>query len=125
MFPVTNVPTPREGENMEPGTLHVISEIGGCIVGLPPDEKGITDSLRNYARREGLESLELVDPASQDLCSWEEMVKVAVKEYRVEGTVLVGTHDGDRSLVGVSKRYGLPVPGASLEDIVTVVRLPA
>ena len=54
-------------ESMEPGTLHVISEIGGCIVGLPPDEKEITDSLRNYARREGLESLELVDPASQGL----------------------------------------------------------
>ena len=53
------------------------------------------------------------------------MVNVAVREYRVGGPVLVGTHDGYRSLVGVSKRYGLPAPGASLEDIVTVVRLPA
>ena len=108
---------------MEPGILHVISEIGGCILGLQPDEEKVTDLLRSYARREGLQSLELVDSVAQDLGDWEEMVNVAIKEYGIEGPVLLGTHNGDRSLVVVSKRYGLSAPGESLEDIVTVVRL--
>ena len=38
---------------MEPGLIHIISEIGGCIIDLPPDTEEIERSLRKYARLRG------------------------------------------------------------------------
>ena len=107
---------------MERGTIHIISEIGGCVIGLPPDRKGITTSLRSYARRQGMEHLELLDPLTDALDEWAEMWNSVMREYRIEGPILVGTHQGDRVLLGVSKRYGYPGPGVSLDDILKVVR---
>ena len=109
---------------MEPGVIHIISEIGGCIVGLPPDTEGITQSLRTYARRQGMESLELMEPLNQDLGEWAHMAGFAICEYRIEGPVLAGAHEGERVLLAVSKRYGYQEPGAPLHDIVEVVKFP-
>ena len=109
---------------MEPGVIHIISEIGGCIIGLPPDTEGITQSLRTYARRQGMESLELMDPLNQDLDEWAHMAGFAICQYGIEGPVLIGMHSGDRVLLGVSKRYGYPAPDAPLHDIIEVVRFP-
>ena len=116
----------REGrKRMEPGVIHIISEIGGCIIGLPPDTEGITQSLRSFARRQSMEQLELKDPLSQDLGKWAHMAEFAICEYGIEGPVLIGTHKGERVLLGVSKRYGYPAPGAPLNDIIKVVRFPS
>ena len=109
---------------MEPGTIHIISELGGCEVGLPPDTEEITNSLRNYARCQCMEALELVDPPTDDLGEWTDMWTFAVSEYEIEGPVLVGMHQADRVLLAVSKHYGYPGPEAPLDDTVTVVRLP-
>ena len=62
-------------------------------------------------------------PAAEYLGDWEGMVNVAIKEYGVEGPVLMGARYGDRSQVGVCKCYGLPAPGALPKDIVVVGRL--
>lgn len=109
---------------MEPGVIHIISVLGGCVIGLPPDTEEITRSLRNYAHCQGMEPLELLDPSSDDLDEWTDMWSFAIGEYGVEGPVLVGTQQGDRVLLGVSKRYGYPAPGATLHDIFRVVRFP-
>ena len=110
---------------VNPGVVHIISEIGGCIIDLPPDREAITRSLRRYAHRQGMKQLDLLDPSTDDLGEWADMGTFAIQEYGIEGPVLVGTHQGDRVLIGVSKRYGYPAPGASLEDLFWVVRLPA
>ena len=112
----------EEATPVERGTIHIISEIGGCVIGLPPDRKGITTSLRSYARRQGMEHLELLDPLTDALDEWAEMWNSAMREYGIEGPILVGTHQGDRVLLGVSKRHGYPGPGVSLDDIFKVVR---
>ena len=39
--------------------------------------------------------------------------------------MFVGTHQGERVLLGVSKRYGYPLVGTSLDDIAEVVRFPS
>ncbi len=104
--------------------LHIISEIGGCIVGEPSDEEGIEDSLRGYAFRHEMEGMKVIDPVTGDLGDWNDMAEHAVTNFGTEGPVLVGTHGDDRVLVGVSKRYGYPGPGESLRDIIRVVRLP-
>ena len=114
----------EEAALIERGTIHIISEIGGCIIDLPPDREGIATSLRSYARRQGMEPMELLDPSIDSLGEWAEMGHFAMGEYRLQGPVLVGTHQGDRVLVGVSKRYGFPGPGASLDDIIRIVRFP-
>ena len=102
------------------GVLHIISELGGCVVGLPPDKENITASLRKYACRQGMEHLRLLDPSTDDLGEWADMGAFAIMTHRIEGPVLVGTHRGDRVLVGVSKRYGYPVLGAPLHDLFRV-----
>ena len=102
----------------------MISEIGGCAIGLPPDAEGITQSLRTYARRQGMESLELMDPLNQDLGEWAHMAEFAICQYGIEGPVLAGAHEGERVLLGVSKRYGYPAPGTPLDDIIEVVKFP-
>ena len=104
--------------------LHIISEIGGCIVEETPDEEGIERTLRRYALRHEMEGMEVMHPATNDLGSWNDMAEHAVTNFGTEGPVLVGTHEGDRVLVGVAKRYGYPGPGESLHDIINVVRLP-
>lgn len=109
---------------MVTGTLHIISELGGCVVGLLPDDQGIAMSLRAYAQEKDLELLDLLYPESQDLGEWEDMVNLAIEEFRIEGPVLVGNHGGVPTLVGIHKRYGLPVDREAWEDAVTVVRLP-
>ena len=58
---------------MERGAIHIISEIGGCIIDLPPDREGIATSLRSYARRQGMEPMELLDPSIDSLGEWAEM----------------------------------------------------
>ena len=109
---------------MAPGVIHIISEIGGCVIGLPPDTEEITRSLQNYAQQHGMETLRLIDPDKDDLDDWADMVALVVGEYGAEGPVLVGTHQGERVLVGVSKRYGYPIDDESLEDIISVSRVP-
>ena len=109
---------------MERGTIHVISEIGGCILDLPPDKRRITKSLRTYASRQDMAHLELLDPLTDKLGKWADMANFAIENYRIEGPVLVGIHCGDRVLLGVSKRYGYPRPGEPLHDILKVVRFP-
>ena len=108
----------------ESGLVHIISELGGCIVDLPPDREAITKSLRKYARLKDMERLNVIDPSTDDSDEWADLSAFAVREYGVQGPVLVGTHRGDRVLVGVSKRYGYPAPGDPLHDIFRVVRLP-
>ena len=71
-----------------------------------------------------MEPMELLDPSIDSLGEWAEMGNFAMGEYRIQGPILVGRHQGDRVLVGVSKRYGLPGPGASLDDIIRIVRFP-
>lgn len=109
---------------MTPGVIHVISEIGGCVIGLPPDTEEITRSLRSYAQQQGMETLILLDPEKDDLGDWGDMVAFAADQYGAEGPVLVGTHQGERALVGVSKRYGYPADDESLEAVVSVSRVP-
>lgn len=109
---------------MERGTIHVISEIGGCTIDLPPDTEEITRSLHSYAHSRGMEPLELLDPSTDALGEWADMGHFAIREYRIEGPVLVGTHQGGRVLLGVSKRYGYPVPGTPLDDIIRIFRFP-
>ncbi len=107
---------------MDRGSIHIISELGGCVIGLPPDKEEIARSLREYARRQKMERLELLDPSTDDLGEWADMGIFAIREHRIEGPVLVGTHRGDRVLLSVSKRYGYPGRGAPLHDIYRVVR---
>ena len=109
---------------MESGTIHIISEIGGCVLGLPPDKKGITKSLRTYARRQDMAHLKVLDPRTDNLGEWADMAYFAIENYSIEGPVLVGIHVGDRVLLGMSKRYGYPGPRAPLHDIFYVVRFP-
>ena len=106
---------------MEQGVIHIISEIGGCVIDLPVDSEGIAKSLHNYAGRHGMESMELLDPEATNLGEWAGMAGYAMARYRIEGPVLVGQHDGERVLVGVNKRYGYPGPGVSLEPTYKVV----
>lgn len=100
----------------EPGVIHIISEIGGCVVGRPPDVDGISRSLRFYAEEQGLEGLQAINPAGASLGEWADIAEYAARKCGVEGPMLVGRHQGQRALVGVSKRYGYPGPGASLDD---------
>ena len=65
---------------MEPGIIHIVSEIGGCVVGLPPDTEGITRSLRSYASRQCMQSLRLLNPVNQDLGDWAQMAAFAIRE---------------------------------------------
>ena len=107
----------------EGGLIHIISELGGCIVDLPPDREAIMKSLRKYARLRDMERLNVMDPSTDDSGEWADLSTFAVRECGVQGPVLVGTHRRDRVLVGVSKRYGYPAPGAPMHDIFRVVRL--
>ena len=109
---------------MESGVIHIVSEIGGCIIGRPLDTEGIIQTLRSYARRQGMEFLELMEPLNQDLGEWAHMAQFAICEYGIEGPVLVGAHECERVLLGVSKRYGYPMPGVPLDDIIEVVQFP-
>ena len=43
----------RRAELAEGSLIHIISELGGCIVDLPPDRQAIMKSLRKYARLQG------------------------------------------------------------------------
>ena len=104
--------------------LHIISEIGGCVIGLPTDREGIVGSLRRYALRHEMEGMEMMDPETDDLGDWTDIAEHAVTNFGVEGPVLVGIYEQDRILVGVSKRYGYPVRDDLLHDIIKVVRLP-
>ena len=104
--------------------LHIISEIGGCVIGLPTDKEGIEVSLRRYALRHEMDDMEVMDPGTDDLGDWIDIAEHAVTHFGIEGPVLVGTYHQDRVLVGVSKRYGYPVPDDLLHDIINVVRLP-
>ena len=109
---------------MTQGIAHIISEIGGCVIGLPPDTEGITRSLRSYAQQHGMEMLKLIDPYKDDLESWADLVASVVGEYGIEGPVLVGMHEGERVLVGISKRYGYPADDELLRDIILVSKFP-
>ena len=109
---------------METGLIHIISEIGGCIIGDPPDKDGISKSLLTYANRHDMADLKLLDPPTDNLGAWAGMAAFAIEEYGIEGPVLVGTCRGDRVLLGVSKRYGLPAPESTLDDIFEVVAYP-
>jgi len=71
-----------------------------------------------------MESLELMDPLNQDLGKWAHMAEFAICQYGIEGPVLAGAHEGERVLLGVSKRYGYPAPGTPLDDIIEVVKFP-
>lgn len=120
----------------EPGVIHIISEIGGCVVGRPPDVDGISRSLRFYAAEQGLEGLEVIKlpgqtrrggksfAAGESLGEWADIAEYAARECGIEGAVLVGRHQGQRALVGVSKRYGYPMPGASLDDEHLLIQFP-
>ena len=81
---------------MDPGVIHIISQIGGCMVGRPPNKEKITESLRNYASWQGMEPLELLDPSTDDLGAWADMGTFAISKYGIEGPVLRGTHRGER-----------------------------
>ena len=108
----------------EPGVIHIISESGGCVVGLPPDVDGITRSLRFYAEAQGLEGLAVINPSGENLGEWADIAEYAARKCGIEGPVLVGLHRGQRALVGVSKRYGYPGPGASLDDEHILIQFP-
>ena len=103
---------------VEQGVVHVIRELGGCEVGLPPDREGTTRSLREYARRRNMVGLKLLDPSTDDLGEWAKMVAFADREYDIKGPVFVGTHRRDQVLLGVSTLYGLPAYGAELGNLV-------
>lgn len=107
----------------EGSLIHIISELGGCIVDLPPDREAIERSLRKYARLQDMERLNVVDPSTDDSGEWVDLSTLAIRQYGVQGPVLVGSHQGDRVLVGVSKRYGYPAPGSPLHDTFRVVRV--
>ena len=121
----------------EPGVIHIISEIGGCIVGGPPDTDGISHSLRLYAAEQGLEGLEAIKlpvkarrggqarTDGESLGEWGDLAEYAVRKWGVEGVALVGRHEGQRVLVGVAKRYGYPAPGASLDDRQIRIQFPS
>ena len=119
----------------EPGVIHIISEIGGCVVGGPPDVDGISRSLRFYAEEQGLEGLDVINlpgkprrggkgransetgaADGESLGEWADIAEYAVRKWGAEGVALAGRHEGQRALVAVSKRYGYPAPGASLDD---------
>lgn len=108
----------------EGSLIHIISELGGCIVDLPPDRQAIMKSLRKYARLQDMERLNVMDPSTGDSGEWADLSMFAARKYDVQRPVLVGTHRGDRVLVGVSKRYGYPAPDAPLHDTFRVVKLP-
>ena len=105
------------------GLIHIISELGGWVVGLQPDKESIARSLYEYARHQDMEHLKLLDPSIDDLGEWGEMVVFAFRQG-VVGPVLVGRHMGDQVLLGVSNRYGYPAPGASAEALFRVVKFP-
>ena len=98
----------------ERGVIHIITELGGCVIGLPTDKEQIASSLRDYARCQGMERLELLDPSAGDLGEWANMATFAITKHGIEDPVLVGTHRGDRVLLGVRKLYGYPAPGVRL-----------
>ena len=106
------------------GHIHIISQYGGCVVGLPPDAAQITDPLHAYTAQRGMAELELIDPKTDDLGEWADMVATAIEDCSTEGPVLVGRHRGGRVLVGISKLYGLLLPDAPLHDTHRVVRFP-
>lgn len=120
----------------EPGIIHIISESGGCVVGLPPDIDGISRSLRFYAAEQGLEGMEVIRlpgktrrggqgfTAGENLGEWADIAEYAARKCGIEGAVLVGRHQGQRALVGVAKRYGMPAPGASLDDEHILIQFP-
>lgn len=85
---------------MEPGVIHIVARIDG-ILGMPPDTEWIIDSLKSYARRRGIVSMQVLDKVTGDLGEWRDMVEYAHWEYRVLRPVVVGIHGGDRVLVGV------------------------
>ena len=70
---------------METGLIHIISEIGGCIIGDPPDNKGITNSLQTYANRQDMADLKVLDPPTDNLGEWAGMAAFAIEEYGIEG----------------------------------------
>ena len=103
------------------GVVHIISELGGCIVDMPTDKEEIARSLSDYARCQGMERLKLLDPSTGDLGEWANMATFAITKHGIEDPVLVGTHRGDPVLLGVRKLYGYPPPGVPLPpDILRV-----
>ena len=110
---------------IEKGVVHIISELGGCVVGQEPDVAEISESLRDYARRNEMNSLGLPNPASDVLGEWLEIVAFAVARHGTEGPVLVGWNEGQRVLVGLKKRYGYPGPRDSFDDISGVFEFPS
>ena len=104
---------------VETGVIHIIGALGGCVIDMPPDKEGNARYLRDYALCQGMGQLELLDPAVGDLGEWTNMANFAIAKHGIEDPVLVGTHRGDRVLLGVAKYYGYPMPGAPLPpDIV-------
>ena len=101
---------------IEQGVVHIITHLGGCTVGLPIDREWITASLREYARRQDMMGLNVLDPSADDLGEGAEIVEFAIRDYEIEGPVLVGTHRGHQVLLGLFTLYGLPSGRVALGD---------
>ena len=70
---------------MDPGVIHIISEIGGCVVGRPPNKEKTTASLRNYASWQGMEPLELLEAVCERFRAGE---GVACRFFRMDNSYL-------------------------------------
>ena len=109
---------------MVSGAIHIIWEHDGCIPDLPSDTEVTTRSLRDYAKQQGMEMLELLDPDNDDLGDWANMVAFAIGEYGLRGPMLAATHRGERVLVGVLNWYGYPSEEGVFGRQITVSRFP-